>query len=134
MKQTPPDDVEIREYNEAKLNGGKKNKGLESFICNDRKVLSFKVLWRDTSYDGGDRKYTLNYFLSDKTMEVKEKKISNSGYDSFPMLLRRMLVPKQPVMTHYPSMSLRKEEYYQPSDLLIGEHLNIFSRDMVIVD
>ena len=67
-------------------------------------------------------------------MEVKEKKISNSGYDSFPMLLRRMLVPKQPVMTHYPSMSLRKEEYYQPSDLLIGEHLNIFSRDMVIVD
>jgi EF-hand domain-containing protein 1 len=79
-------------------------------------------------------KYTLNYFLSDNTMEVKEKKVSNSGFDSFPMLLKRMLVPKKPIMTHYPHMSLRKDEYYTPEDLRIGEHLNIFSRDMQIID
>lgn len=134
MKQNPPDMQETKEYFEAKLKGGRKNKGLASFIENDRKVLSFKVLWDDTSYDGGEKVYTLNYFLSDKTMEVKEKKSSNSGYDPFPMLLKRMLVPRDPVLTHYPSMSLRKEDYYQPGDLMIGYTIKIYGREMLIID
>jgi len=47
------------------LKGGRPNKNLHSFLDNDRKVLSFKVLWEDSSYDGGDKHYVLNYFLSD---------------------------------------------------------------------
>lgn len=35
---------------------------------NDRKVLSFKIQWNDSSYDGGLKYYTLNYFLSDGTV------------------------------------------------------------------
>ena len=40
---------------------------------NDRKVLSFKIQWNDTSYDGGLKYYTLNYFLSDGTVRVFER-------------------------------------------------------------
>lgn len=128
MKQSLADS-DTQEYFEAKMNGGKPNKKLASYLENDRKVLSFKILWDDTSYDGGEKKFTMNFFLSDKTMEVKEVKVSNSGFDSFPMLLKRMQVPKTPVMTHYPRMSLRKEEHFEPSDFIIGNTINIYGRE-----
>lgn len=134
MKQNPPDMLETKEFFEAKLNGGNKNKGLASFLENDRKVLSFRVVWNDDSYNGGEKFFTVNYFLSDGTMEVKEQKVSNSGFDAFPMLLKRMKVPKVAVMTHYPRMSLRQEEYYQPEDLLIGNTIYVYSRAMLIID
>jgi hypothetical protein len=133
MKQNPPDLAETKEYFEVKLKGGKPNKKLASYLENDRKVLSFRVLWDDCSYDGGEKQYTLNYFLADQTVEVKEIRIPNSGIDAFPMLLKRMKVPKEPVMTHYPSMSLKKEDFYQPSDLFIGNVLKIYARDVLLV-
>ena len=72
MKQTPPDQAEIKEYIEVGLKGGRPNKNLESFLNNDRKVLCFNILWEDRTYDGGDKYYILNYFLSDCCIEVKE--------------------------------------------------------------
>ena len=71
-KQTPPDQAEIKNYIEVMLKGGRPNKALESFLNNDRKVLSFNILWEDRSYDGGDKYYILNYYLSDGKVEVKE--------------------------------------------------------------
>jgi hypothetical protein len=133
MKQNPPDLAETKEYFEVKLKGGKPNKKLASYLENDRKVLSFKVLWDDTSYDGGEKQYTLNYFLADQTMEVKEQRVPNSGIDAFPMLLKRMKVPKTPVLTHYPSMSLKKEDYYLPTDLSIGSVISVYGREVLLV-
>lgn len=133
MKQNPPDLAETKEYFEVKLKGGKPNKKLASYIENDRKVLSFRILWDDTSYDGGEKQYTLNYFLADQTMEVKEIRVPNSGIDTFPMLLKRMKVPKNAVLTHYPSMSLKKEEYYTPTDLVLGNVIHIYGRDVLLV-
>ena len=72
MKQTPTDQAETKEYIEVQLKGGRPNKNLDSFLKNDRKVLSFRILWEDGSYDGGDKFYTLNFFLSDSSIEVKE--------------------------------------------------------------
>jgi hypothetical protein len=45
FKQTPPDQAELKNYIEVQLKGGRPNKALESFLNNDRKVLSFNVLW-----------------------------------------------------------------------------------------
>jgi len=72
MKQIPPDQAEVKEYLEVMLKGGRPNKNLESFLNNDRKVLAFNILWEDKTYDGGDKYYILNYFLSDGRIEVKE--------------------------------------------------------------
>ena len=72
MKQTPPDQAEIKEYIEVMLKGGRPNKNLESFLNNDRKVLCFNILWEDRTYDGGDKYYILDYFLSDGRIEIKE--------------------------------------------------------------
>jgi hypothetical protein len=89
MKQTPPDQAEIKNYMEVMLKGGRPNKNLKSFLDNDRCVLSFAILWHDSSYDGGERYFRFNYFLSDNTVEVKEINKPNSGYYPFPKLLKR---------------------------------------------
>jgi hypothetical protein len=62
----------MKNYIEVMLNGGLPNKALESFLNNDRKVLSFNILWEDRTYDGGDKYFVLNYYLSDGKVEVKE--------------------------------------------------------------
>lgn len=50
------------------------------------------------------------------------------------MLLKRQKLAKVPVLTHCPGMSLRKEEYYLPPDLLVGARINIFGRNCLIYD
>lgn len=94
MKQNPPDLAEHKNYIEVMLKGGRPNKNLDSFIKNDRKVLSYSIIWEDKSYDGGDKYYTLNFFLSDMSVEVKEINVTNSGRFAFPMLLKRQKLAK----------------------------------------
>jgi hypothetical protein len=134
MKQTPPDEAEQKEYVEVLRGGGRPNKALSSFLENDRKVLSFKILWNDTAYDGGQKFYVLNFFLSDNNVEVKEINEQNTGRFPFPMLMKKQKLAKQPIMTHCPGMSLRKEEYYMPEDLTIGKKINVYGREVMIYD
>jgi hypothetical protein len=133
-KINPPDTREYKEYIEVKLGGGHPNNGLKQYLDNDRKVLSFQVLWHDPTLEGGYNYFTLNYFLADSTVEVKEIRFQNSGKDPFPLLLRKQKLPKSPLLTHYPGLSLVKEQYYEPQDIKIGEHINVFGRDCVIYD
>lgn len=76
----------------------------------------------------------MNYFLADGTVEVKEIRKHNSGKDPFPLLLNRKKIPKTPIMTHYPGMTLQKEEYYEPSDLMCGLEVKIYSKRCLIYD
>jgi len=134
MKQVPPDQAEVKEYLEVMLKGGRPNKNLESFLNNDRKVLAFNILWEDKTYDGGDKYYILNYFLSDGRMEVKEINTQNSGRFPFPMLLKKQKLAKAPILTHCPGMSLKSEEYYGPADLVCGNEVVIYGRSTLIYD
>ena len=134
FKQTPPDQAEMKNYIEVQLKGGRPNKALESFLDNDRKVLSLHILWEDRTYDGGDKYYILNYFLSDGRIEVKEINTQNSGRFPFPMLLKKQKLAKAPILTHCPGMSLKEEEYYGPADLLCGNKVVIYGRECLIYD
>ena len=134
MKQIPPDLAEHKNYIEVMLKGGRPNKNLESFLQNDRKVLSFSIVWEDRSYDGGDKFFILNYFLADQTVEVKEIIEQNSGKTPFPMLLKKQKLSKTPVLTHCPGMSLKKDEFYGPQDFICGQRINIYGRDCFIYD
>ena len=82
--------------------------------------------------EGGLTFYKINFFLADDTAEVKENRQQNSGKDPFPLLLRRGKLPKSPVMTHYPGMNLKKEEFYSFRDFIIGKTIKVFSRDCLI--
>jgi hypothetical protein len=76
----------------------------------------------------------VNFFLADGTIEVKEINETNNGRQPFPMLLKKQKLANQPILTHCPGMSLKKEEYYATQDLVIGNRVNIFGRDCLIYD
>lgn len=128
IKIPPPDLAEYKEYNEVKLRGGHPNGGLSKYIDNDRKVLSFSIYWQDTTLEGGVNYYTLNFFLADDTIEVKELRKPNSGKDPFPLLLNRQKMPKIPIMSHYPGLSQKKEDFYKAVDLGIGNEIVLFNK------
>ena len=134
MKQNPPDLAEHKDYIEVMLKGGRPNKSLQSFLDNDRRVLSFAIMWSDTSYDGGDKYYRLNYFLSNGTVEVKEIQTPNNGSYPFSMLLSRQKLAKNPVHTHYPNMNMKPVEYYGPEDFKLGGYVTIYKRNCFIYD
>lgn len=48
------------------------------------------------------------------------------------MMLKRQKLPKKPIHTHFPGMSLKQEEFYKPEDLQIGSHINIHGREVLI--
>ena len=77
-------------------------------------------MWKDKSLEGDINFYTLNYFLADSTVDVKEVRAINNGKDTFPLFINRMKLPKVPILTHYPGMSLKKEEFYSPKDFICG--------------
>lgn len=134
FKQTPPDQAEMKNYIEVQLKGGRPNKALERFLDNDRKVLAMNILWEDKSFDGGDKYFILNYYLSDQTIEVKEINTTNSGQYPFPMLLKKQKLSKAPILTHCPGMSLKEDQFYGPSDLICGNRITVWGRDCLIYD
>jgi hypothetical protein len=55
----------------------------------------FFAVWDDPGSWGGElRPYTIYYYLADDTVEVHEDHKKNNGHDPFPLLLRKMKLPK----------------------------------------
>lgn len=65
MKQNMESIGELKEYIEVKLGGGHPNKTLKKFLDNDRKVLNFDIAWWDEKYDKEEKRYKMNFYLSD---------------------------------------------------------------------
>lgn len=134
MKQNLENIAQLKEYNEVKLGGGHPNKTLKQFIDNDRKVLNFDIMWFDEKYDKEEKNYKMNYYLADGMIEVREIKVSNSGKDPFPYLLRKSKLAKKPVFSYCPGLQTKREEFYTPRDLLVGNYINIYNRNCLITD
>jgi DUF1126 PH-like domain len=59
-------------------------------------VLRFYACWDDSRRPFGDKMpFVIHYFLADHTMEVREVRLRNDGRDPFPLLVRRMPIPKK---------------------------------------
>ena len=59
-------------------------------------MLRFFGLWDDAdSLYGEIRPVTIQYYLVDDTVEIREVHESNSGRDPFPVLMRRQRLPKK---------------------------------------
>ncbi|VDP81127.1 unnamed protein product [Echinostoma caproni] len=117
----------------------------------DRKVLRFYAVWDDRSEPFGEcRKFSIQYYLCDDTMEVREIHTVNDGRDPFPLLIRQncltvMITYLYTVPGFYCfifqtffilSLSTEEEvkEYFQPSDFRIGHSVNILGRKFLIYD
>ena len=68
---------------------------LKQFLEHDRHVLRFNCVWDDRESTFGDiREFSLNYFLADDTIEIREVLPPNSGRDQGSVFLRRQKLPK----------------------------------------
>jgi len=134
MKENFDNISQLKEYNEVKLGGGHPNKSLKQFIENDRKVLNFDIAWFDEKYDKEEKNYKMNFYLADGMVEVREIRVSNSGKDPFPYLLRKSKLAKKPTFSYCPGLLTKREEYYAPKDFVLGNYMNIYNRNCLITD
>uniref|UniRef100_A0A7S4NJR6 EF-hand domain-containing protein n=1 Tax=Guillardia theta TaxID=55529 RepID=A0A7S4NJR6_GUITH len=106
-------------------------------MIDQTKVLRFYAQWDDRSSMFGQKlEYIINYFLQDDKIEVLEVKQQNSGRDPFPKLVKKQRVPR--VFRGVPSVGSKEEdfedEYISDKDLIVGNTIEIFGRDMFLYD
>ncbi|XP_070844225.1 EF-hand domain-containing protein 1 [Chaetodon trifascialis] len=110
------------------------------FLTMDRKVLHFFAMWDDTDSLFGDiRRVTIQYFLANDTVEIREVHEPNSGRDPFPVLMRRQKLPKKikPQYETFPSSVLEVsaeevDEYYSPKDFQLGQTMKLMGRRFLL--
>jgi len=99
---------------------------LGKYLLNDNKTLVFKCLWDDsTSLYGEKNFYTLTYFLSDDSIEIAFQGNSQGTMRS-KTLLKRNKLPK--------NMSDRDSDFYKAEDLICGEFIDCYSRNILILN
>ncbi|KAG7239667.1 hypothetical protein INR49_028603 [Caranx melampygus] len=113
---------------------------MHQFLTMDRKVLRFFALWDDTDSPCGITKpVTIHYYLVDDTVEIREIHEPNSGWDPFPILMRRQRLPKRIKTENFPSCVLEVskhevDEYYSPRDFLVGQTMMMLGRRFFLYD
>ncbi|KAK2856154.1 hypothetical protein Q5P01_004889 [Channa striata] len=111
-----------------------------NFLTMDRKVLRFFALWDDSHSLYGDKNpVTIQYYLVDDTVEIREVKKPNSGRDPFPILMRRQKIPKKfkPVTFDSCVLEVSKDEvdeYYSPKDFQVGQRITLLGRHFLLCD
>ena len=139
----PPDPYmntrNVREYEETHRNRGVPKPEmlkLRQFLANDGHVLRFYATWDDRTKPFGDlRRFVINYFLADDTMEVNEVYRQNDGKYPAPSFVRRSQIPKEVLaLSENDPRFLSADHYYRPNDLRIGAVINILNRPMFIYD
>jgi len=106
----------------------------EKFLKYANKVLRFYAQWDDRgSMFGQKLDYVLNYYLQDDKIEVLEVKKTNSGRDPFPKLVKKQRIPR--TFRGVPSVGSKEsdfeDEYINEHDLVVGNVVEIFGREMV---
>lgn len=97
---------------------------LRRFLEFDGKVLRFYAIWDDRkSLFGERRKFTLQYFLVDGTIEIRQVLVPNAGRDTVSMFLRKHILKKPGT-----------DEPYTDKDLYIGQTVNAFGREFFLYD
>ncbi|KAI3387673.1 hypothetical protein SNEBB_005276 [Seison nebaliae] len=133
---------------------------LKQFLDHDRQVLRLWAVWDDTDQLHGDlRKFVINYYLSDDTIELKEILAPNCGRDQSAVFLKRSRLPKKNYPLPPPGKLADRTvlnvigglndstfildnlktgtanlEYYTEKDLVIGQYINVWTRRFFIVD
>ncbi|XP_042359448.1 EF-hand domain-containing protein 1 [Plectropomus leopardus] len=115
---------------------------MHQFLTMDRKVLRFFALWDDSDALFGDtRPVTIQYFLVDDTVEIREVHEPNSGRYLFSVVMRRQKLPKKikPECETFPSCVLEVsteevDEYYSPKDFQVGQTMTLLGRRFLLYD
>ncbi|KAF7694415.1 EF-hand domain-containing protein 1 [Silurus meridionalis] len=112
----------------------------KQFLTMDRKVLRFFALLDDLD-SGEKRPVTIQYYLVDDSVEIREVREPNSGRDTFPLMLRRQKIHKdiKAECQPFPSCVLEVSphevvEFYSPKDFRVGEKIKLMGNHFLLYD
>lgn len=113
-------------YREKMLGGGCPNGKLGDFLKNDRQVLRFFAVMDDLSTPQYERRpFTVMYFLSDNTVEIRETFIDGCGRDNFPRHFKRAKMAINFQVESPIDPELRDSDCIQPHHFAIGENVSL---------
>jgi hypothetical protein len=111
---------------------------ITKFYDLDRKVLRFFCTWQDNSMYGQSKRFVLNYFLVDDTVEILDVHSRNDGTDKWAKMLRRQPLlkelPRNILVVKPDELELRPQPRYHWTELKIGAIINVFGREFVLRD
>ena len=111
---------------------------ISKFYDMDRKVLRFLCTWQDNSMYGQNKRFVVNYFLVDDTVEILDVHSRNDGTDKWAKMLRRQPLlkelPRNILVVKHDETELRPQPRYHWTELKIGAKVNVFGRDFVVRD
>jgi EF-hand domain-containing protein 1 len=123
----------LKIFMEAKLGNTVNNTGREGFNEFGSKVLKFLCVWDDTEKLYGDtQEFVLVYHLSDDTIEIFNK--PGIGKEQFPKLVKRAPLVKDYGFLSSDASGRGEEQYYHWSDIFIGADINVYSRQLHVID
>lgn len=123
-------------YREVMLGGGHINENMQQFMENDGRVCRFFAVLDDVATAQFERRpFTILFFLSDDTVEIREKYPLNSGRDNFPIFFRRAKLASGKVEALGPQDRMPKsKEYVQLENLSVGQEIELVHHKFFIYD
>lgn len=126
---------ENKTFIEAKNGHYVDNSGREGFIRFGNRTLKFKCLWDNTGNLYGDVcEFTLNYFLSDDTVEIMSINNPNNKEQTPAKLLKRSKLPKNFASTMTLGERPSEANFFHWTDIHIGMYLEVYGRRLQVVD
>jgi hypothetical protein len=118
----------------------------KNYMDNTGKVLSFTCYWDDPRAPNdnnlqknlGERKFfSLQYYLADHKISIRELRPQNSGEKLTSELVKRSLIPKimdGDCRLEPAGMPCDPSKHYFYTDLLCGSFINVYTRQLQIID
>ena len=136
------EDNDVKRYMEAQR--GREDRvhadapgGTRRFLHNHGQILRFNLFWVDEKIYGDEKRFHLNLYLEDNTIEVLYAGNRN-GYDPFKALIKRSRVPMPETVLlgarAWRGVNENKNRYIEPADLRVGNVIEILKRKMIIYD
>lgn len=126
---------EFKDYNETML-GGTRNavRKLGDFLnFGSTPPLKFQAVWRDERMYGDLNRYTVSFYLEDRTFKIIDDVHGNEGKGPFTISLKRQKIPKE-YRVDANSIGQSTTDFYDVLDLYIGNIIPVHGKQLLIVD
>jgi EF-hand domain-containing protein 1 len=123
-------------YRETIIGGGHINADMQQFMEWDKKVCRFYAVYDDLSLPSFERRpFELFFYLSNDTVEIREKYPLNCGREHYPIFFRRAKLARGKVQVLGPMVNQRKkEDMVSLDDFAVGITVELLGQPFFIYD
>jgi len=127
---------EFKDYNETMLGGSSLAvRKLGDFLeFGAMPPLKFQAVWRDKRMYGDLNRYTVSFYLEDRTFKIFDDVHGNDGKGPFTTSLKRQKIPKLYKLDADSIGQTNSQPFYDVLDLYVGSTIQVHGRQLLIVD